>query len=152
MSTALTEGEEPLQLCDAPSDTLALRRPLPHLRRGHPLLPEGSALTPSATTRFLFESEYSGVPLPTTLAMYLATWAEHLFPVLLVLGLATRFSALALLLMTLTIQLFVYPDAWWPVHSLWAALALVLVSSGGGWLSLDNLLRGNRYRGVPVRA
>ncbi|MEQ8265035.1 DoxX family membrane protein [Pseudohaliea sp.] len=121
-------------------------------RAGRTKVEDGSWLTPSATTRFLFESEYSGVPLPTTLAMYLATWAEHLFPVLLLLGLATRFAALALLLMTLTIQVFVYPDAWWPVHSLWAAMALVLVSSGGGWLSLDHLLRGQRYRGVPVRA
>jgi putative oxidoreductase len=37
------------------------------------------------------------------------------------------------------IQLFVYPEAWWPVHSLWAALALVLIARGGGMLSLDAL-------------
>ena len=47
----------------------------------------------------------------SVLAAYLAAGAEHLFPVLLVLGLFTRLSAAALLGMTLVIQMFVYPDA-----------------------------------------
>lgn len=58
---------------------------------------------------------------------------------LLVIGLGVRLSALGLLGMTMVIQLFVYPEAWWPVHSLWAALALVLIARGGGALSLDAL-------------
>ena len=66
--------------------------------------------------------------------------AVHLFPVLLVLGLFTRLSALALLGMTLVIQVFVYPDAW-PTHLSWAALLLYLVGRGGGTLSIDRLLR-----------
>ena len=113
-------------------------------RAGRTKVTEGSLLTISDTTRFLFEQEYTGVPLPTQLSMYLATYAEHALPILLVLGLATRISALGLLLMTLTIQIFVYPDAWWQVHSLWAGLSAILLSVGGGWFSLDALL--TRYR------
>lgn len=101
---------------------------------------DGSWLTISDTTYFLFEEEYAGVPLPSDLAAVLATGSEHLFPMLLVVGLFTRFSSLALLIVTLVIQVFVYPDAWWSVHSLWAALALVLIAQGGGTFSVDAAL------------
>ena len=77
--------------------------------------------------------------LPPELAAQMATVAEHLFPVLLVLGLFTRLSALALLGMTLTIQLFVYPDAW-PTHLSWAGLMLYLVGRGAGSVSMDRVL------------
>jgi len=110
-------------------------------RAGRSKIDDGTLLTISDSTRFLFEYEYSGVPLPTQLSLYLATYAEHALPILLVLGLATRFASLALLVMTMTIQLFVYPEAWWAVHSLWAALCLVLVSAGGGILSADECIR-----------
>ncbi len=101
---------------------------------------EGSWLSISDTTYFLFEEEYAGLPLPSDIAAPLATYAEHLFPLLLVLGLFTRFSALALLVMTMVIQIFVYPEAWWSVHMIWAALALILIVRGSGLLSLDALL------------
>lgn len=91
------------------------------------------------STYALFETEYSGVPLPSNLAAHLATYSEHLFPLLLVLGLLTRFGALGLLGMTLTIQIFVYPDAW-STHLSWIAILLPLIAYGGGRLSLDNLL------------
>lgn len=110
-------------------------------RSGRTKVEDGSVLSLSDTTFFLFQEEYAGVPLPATLAAYLATWAEHLFPILLVIGLATRLSALALLGMTLVIQIFVYPEAWWSVHILWMAMALHLVTRGPGALSLDRLLR-----------
>jgi putative oxidoreductase len=87
----------------------------------------------------LFRYDYAGVPLPPDLAAVMATTAEHLFPVLLVLGLCTRLSALALLGMTLTIQIFVYPDAW-STHLSWAGLLLPLIAFGGGKFSLDRLL------------
>lgn len=117
-------------------------------RAGRSKIEDGTLLTISESTRFLFEYEYAGVPLPTQLSLYLATYAEHALPILLVLGLATRLSALALFGMTMTIQLFVYPDAWWAVHSLWAALCLVLVSAGGGMLSADEWIRPRLAR-VP---
>ena len=88
----------------------------------------------------LFRTEYKLPLLPPELAAHLAAYAEHLFPLLLVLGLFTRLSALSLLGMTLVIQLFVYPSAW-PTHLSWAALLLYLVGRGGGRLSLDRLLR-----------
>lgn len=101
---------------------------------------EGSWLTLSDTTHYLFQEEYTGVPLPAQISAYLATYGEHIFPLLLVLGLGTRFSAFALLAMSLTIQFFVYPDAWWPAHSLWVAMALVLLSRGAGIFACDALL------------
>ncbi len=87
----------------------------------------------------LFRTEYKLPLLPPEIAAHLAAYAEHLFPVLLVLGLFTRLSALALLGMTLVIQVFVYPDAW-PTHLSWAALLLYLVGRGGGRLSADHVL------------
>ena len=69
----------------------------------------------------------------------MAAFAEHLFPLLLLLGVATRLSAMALLGMTLTIQIFVYPDAY-PTHGTWAAVLLFLMVHGPGKLSLDHLI------------
>jgi putative oxidoreductase len=69
--------------------------------------------------------------------------AEHVFPFLLLIGLATRFSALALLGMTLVIQLFVYPDAY-ATHGTWAALLLYLMARGPGALSIDHWLARRR--------
>ncbi|MFZ1742439.1 MAG: DoxX family protein [Pontixanthobacter sp.] len=109
-------------------------------RSGRTKVIEGSWLEISDTTRYLFQEEYSAIPLPADLSMHLATYAEHLFPILLLLGLATRFSALSLLGMTLMIQIFVYPEAWWPTHSLWAAMALMLLARGGGIFSADALV------------
>ena len=115
-------------------------------RSGRTKVVEGSWLEISDTTRFLFETEYSGVPLPADLAALMATFAEHLFPVLLALGLFTRLSALALLAMTLVIQVFVFPEAWWSVHLLWVAMAATLISRGGGILTLDAALVAMRKR------
>ena len=87
----------------------------------------------------LFRTEYKLPLIPPELAAHLAAYAEHLFPLLLMLGLATRVSALALLGMTLVIQVFVYPDAW-PTHLSWAALTLYLAGRGAGRWSLDQRL------------
>jgi putative oxidoreductase len=97
-------------------------------------------LTVSNGAYALFRDEYRLPLVPPELAAHLAAYAEHLFPVLLVLGLMTRLSALALLGMTVVIQVFVYPDAW-PTHLSWAGLLLYLVARGPGRLSLDTLLR-----------
>lgn len=109
-------------------------------RSGRTKVEEGSWLSVSDTSKFLFEEEYSAVPLPPEFAAYAATYAEHLFPFLIVIGLGTRLSALALLGMTMVIQIFVYPEAWWSVHIIWVALALVLIERGAGRFSLDALL------------
>jgi putative oxidoreductase len=98
----------------------------------------------SDTAILLFKDEYKLPLIDPTLAAYLATFAEHFFPVLLVLGLATRFAALALLVMTLVIEIFVYPDAW-PTHGTWAACFLILMTQGPGKISLDHVI-AQRYR------
>lgn len=91
------------------------------------------------TTWFLFEHEYALPLIPSGMAAVLATLAEHLLPLLLFAGLATRLAALGLLTMTAVIQIFVYPDAW-PTHALWGAALLALVARGGGRWSLDHWL------------
>ena len=74
-------------------------------------------------------------PAPEAAAFLVAS-AEILFPILLVLGLATRLAASALLVMTLVVELTV-PDGW-PVHITWAAMALGIMAWGPGRLSLDH--------------
>ncbi len=93
-------------------------------------------LTVNDSAYTLFREEYKVPLLSPEFAAHMATYAEHLFPVLLVLGLFTRLSALALLGMTAVIQIFVYPDAW-PTHLSWAALMLYLAGRGAGPVSLD---------------
>ena len=91
------------------------------------------------TALYLFENEYRLPLIDPAIAAHLAAIGEHLFPILLVIGLGSRFAALALLGMTLVIQIFVYPDAW-PTHGTWAACLLVVIAKGPGTVSLDHLL------------
>ena len=90
-------------------------------------------------TFFLFREEYKVPLLPPELAAYLATIAELTLPILLVIGLATRLSALGLVAMTLVIQLFVIPGGW-PEHLLWFALLGLIIARGPGAISLDHLI------------
>jgi putative oxidoreductase len=102
------------------------------------------------STYDLFASEYHVPLLYPEWAARLATGAEHLFPVLLVLGLFSRVSALALLGMTTVIEIFVYPDAW-STHLSWAGLLLPILARGGGKLSLDHVLHQWRERRATQR-
>lgn len=88
---------------------------------------------------FLFEHEYQVPVLGPQFAATLAGIGEHVFSVMLVIGLLTRFGALGLLGMTLVIQVFVYPQAW-TVHILWAGLLVYIIARGPGTLSLDHRL------------
>jgi putative oxidoreductase len=92
-------------------------------------------ITPGAYE--LFRTEYKLPLVPPEIAVHMAAYAEHLFPILLVLGLFSRFSAFALLGMTTVIEVFVYPDAW-PTHLSWAGLLLIIIGRGAGKLSLDH--------------
>ena len=85
---------------------------------------------------FLFKEEYQLPLLPPELGATLAALGEHILPFFVLLGLATRLSALGLLGMTMVIQLFVYPDAY-ATHGTWAAVLLYLMAHGPGQLSID---------------
>lgn len=107
---------------------------------GRTKIEDGSWITLSDGAFELFRTDYRLPFIAPVPAAYAATTAEHLFPILLVLGLFTRFSACGLLVMTSVIEIFVYPDAW-PTHLSWAGLLLPLIAFGGGKLSLDRVLR-----------
>ncbi|MDZ4729526.1 MAG: DoxX family protein [Xanthomonadales bacterium] len=94
----------------------------------------------SFSAEVLFADEYRLPLLPPEWAAIMAASAEHVFAALILVGLATRFSALALLVMTLVIQVFVYPDAY-PTHGVWAAVLLYLIAKGPGKWSLDHWVR-----------
>jgi putative oxidoreductase len=97
----------------------------------------GYHLKPS--TIVLFQNEYQLPLIDPVTAAYASAFSEHFFPILLVIGLATRFSAAALLFMTAVIEIFVYPGAW-PTHGVWATCFLVVIARGPGSLSLDHLI------------
>jgi len=102
---------------------------------------DGFALKNS--TFYLFREEYKVPLISPDVAAYLATAAEHIFPLFLLVGFASRFSATALLLMTLVIQVFVYPSAYL-THAWWALALLFIMANGPGTFSLDHLVR-RRY-------
>lgn len=96
-------------------------------------------LTITDGTYELFRNDYKLPLVPPEIAAHVATYSEHLFPILLVLGLFTRPAALALFGMTAVIEIFVYPDAW-PTHLSWLGLLLPLIARGAGDWSLDAAL------------
>ena len=102
---------------------------------------EGSWFSIDETQYLIFENEFSGLPLASSIAVPLTTYAEFLLPVLLFAGLFTRFAAVALFVMALVIQLFVFPTQahffGWAIGVM--AMALILISRGGGIFSLDRL-------------
>ncbi|MGH6839319.1 MAG: DoxX family protein [Methylocella sp.] len=98
---------------------------------------EGFHVTDSAIA--LFRDEYKLPWIDPALAANIAAFSEHFFPALLVIGLASRLSALALLGMTAVIEIFVYPDAW-PEQGVWATCFLVVIARGSGVFSLDHLI------------
>lgn len=107
-------------------------------------------LSLAPTTNFLFQEEFKlhvfgqvyDLPAPDVLA-FASGSAEIVLPILLILGLATRFSALGLLVMTAVIQLIV-PDGWAHFHLPWATMTVALIAIGPGRLSLDHFLGGGR--------
>lgn len=94
-----------------------------------------------AETFTAFLTQIPPLPLPPVLAAYLVSGAEFILPIMLVLGLATRFAALGLLVMTALLQIYVMPEALWSTHAYWAAILLVLLSRGPGQISADHIIR-----------
>tara|TARA_R110002110_G_scaffold314364_2_gene527544 strand:+ start:2097 stop:2579 length:483 start_codon:yes stop_codon:yes gene_type:complete len=102
-------------------------------------------MTMKQSTFYLFQNEYALPFLPYKIGAYMATFNEHVFSILVLIGLATRFSSLVLLGMTLVIEIFVYPDAY-VVHLSWAAMLVYLLARGPGTLSLDHLIKKGMER------
>jgi putative oxidoreductase len=103
-----------------------------------------TVVLPTAIKEATFETfaiQHAGLPIPPTVAAYLFSYGEFVVPICLVLGFATRLSALALLALTALISVYVMPQALWSTHVYWAAILLVLVSLGPGAISLDALIR-----------
>jgi putative oxidoreductase len=104
-----------------------------------------------ASTFQLFETQSASLPVPPALAAYLLSYAEFVLPICLLLGFATRFAALALLIITVLLALYVAPALWWPTQVYWAAILLTLVSLGPGAISIDALVRTlYRREGAPL--
>ena len=93
----------------------------------------------SASAIDLFRDEYRLPFVPPEIAAPMAAISEHVFAALLLIGLASRFAALALLGLTMVIQVFVYPDAY-PTHGVWATVLLFIVARGPGIYSVDHLI------------
>jgi len=93
----------------------------------------------SASAIDLFRDEYHLPFLPPEIAAPMAAFSEHVFAALMLIGLASRFSALALLGLTMVIQIFVYPDAY-PTHGVWATVLLFIMARGPGIYSVDYLI------------
>jgi putative oxidoreductase len=94
-----------------------------------------------AETFTAFLGHYVALPVPSVLAAYLVSYAEFILPICLVLGFATRFAALGMLIMTALIQIYVMPEALWSTHVYWASILLVLLSMGAGQISVDHIIR-----------
>jgi len=116
---------------------------IPFFRSG---LTKWDGLSLSGGATYLFANEFKlhilggeySFPFPTV-AAFLSASGEIVFPILLVLGLGTRFAAAGIIVMTAVIQL-VIPDGWLTYHLPWAAMAFALLATGPGALSLDRLI------------
>ncbi len=97
------------------------------------------------STFALFTDEYQVPSIDPVIAAYLVTAAELILPILLILGLFTRFSALALLFMVAVIQFSVYPNLWID-HAVWATALIVLLARGAGPISFDAAWASERRR------
>ena len=97
------------------------------------------------TTLVLFEYEYAVPLLPFELAAYLATFGELVFPVFLIAGLGTRFTAIALSVVNIMAVVSYYATlakgaglVW---HYMWGSMLLTNIIYGGGFLSVDQWLK-----------
>ena len=123
-----------------PLALLALRLPVAVVfwRSGRTKVEGWNLFDVAPTQAFLFQHEF-GMPFPAFTAQVTAI-AEHVLPVMLVLGLATRLGAAGMLVMTAVIQLFVFPGAWFSDHMWWAVILFAVLALGPGKLSFDHLL------------
>ena len=130
---------EPVDRWLGPVALLVLRLPVAIVfwRSGRAKVEGWNIFSVSDSQYFLFREEF-GMPMPE-LTAHVTAIAEHILPILLVLGLFSRLSALGMFIMTMVIQFFVFPDAWLGAHMFWAALLFGVIALGPGPISLDRL-------------
>lgn len=92
-------------------------------------------------TLSLFLAKLSATPVPPMLAAYVVSYAEFILPILLVLGFATRLSALLLLAITVAMQVYLLPADMWTMNVTWGSILLLLLSLGPGQVSVDHVIR-----------
>lgn len=105
---------------------------------------EFSIVLPAAVkdaTVQMFKTQYANLPIPSPVTAYVFTYAEFVLPICLLLGFATRFAALAIMVMTGFVAIYVTPEALWTLHAYWIAILLVLMTLGPGVISIDALIR-----------
>ena len=86
----------------------------------------------------LFKYEYELPLIPADIAAYLATAAEIIFPIMLILGMAARFGAIGIFIMVLVIELLVFPGT--TEHYYQMIILGIIMTHGAGKLSVDHLL------------
>ena len=131
---------EPVERWLGPVALLVLRLPIAIVfwRSGRTKVEGWNIFSVKDSQYFLFREEF-GMPMPE-LTAHLTAIAEHILPILLVVGLLTRLSALGMFVMTMVIQFFVYPDAWISAHMFWAVILFAVIALGPGRYSLDRLV------------
>ena len=92
-----------------------------------------------STVAALFD--YLESAMLSTFLAYVLCFAEFALPIMLVLGIGTRFVALGLLGVTVLMQLYIAPQALWTAHIYWGAILIVLMSLGAGKISVDHIVR-----------
>jgi putative oxidoreductase len=93
------------------------------------------------STMEMFETLYANLPIPPTITAHIFAYAEFILPVCLILGFATRLSALLLLILTVLTAVYVTPAEIWTTQVYWIAILMVLLSVGPGAISIDALIR-----------
>jgi putative oxidoreductase len=95
------------------------------------------------STLFLFEEEYNVPFIPFELAAYLGTAGEIILPIILVLGLASRFGAFSLSFVNIiaVVSLVEIAPAALYMHVIWGLLLIQIMIFGGGKLSLDYVVK-----------
>lgn len=88
----------------------------------------------------LFENVFTDVPLPPVIGAYLSGYGEVIFGFCLIVGFASRFSALGILGMTLVIEIFVFPEEY-ILHGMWAVCCLYVIKYGPCVLSADYFVK-----------
>ena len=128
-----------MQTAVLPPQSAALRIHAGFARLADKLQPLFALALRLYVARALFENEYHVPVLPPHLAAHMGAGAELFLPVLLALGIGTRFSAIALFVFNI-VAVISYPDlsdAGIKDHMLWGALLLVTLVYGPGKFALD---------------